>query len=49
VEIHANKLPDDEDLLDKAAINTLLRKGTVYVLTQNEMPVSGPIAAILRY
>jgi len=49
VEIHANKLPDDEDLLDKAAINTLLRKGTVYVLTQNEMPVPGPIAAILRY
>ncbi|HEX3020137.1 MAG TPA: hypothetical protein VHP36_07530 [Chitinispirillaceae bacterium] len=49
VEIHANKLPDDEDLLDKAAINTILRKGTVYVVNQNEMPVSGPIAAILRY
>lgn len=49
VEIHANKLPNDEDLLDKAAINTMLRKGTVYVMKQHEMPVSGPIAAILRY
>lgn len=49
VEIHANKLPDDEDLLDKAAINTILRKGTLYVVKQHEMPVPGPIAAILRY
>ncbi len=49
VEIHAHKLPGDEDLLDKAAINTLLRKGTVYVVNQNDMPATGPVAAILRY
>lgn len=49
VEIHANKLPYDEDLLDKAAINTIIRKGTVYVVKQHAMPVAGPIAAILRY
>jgi hypothetical protein len=49
IEIHATKLPGDEDLLDKAAINTMIRKGTVYILEQYTMPETTPAAAILRY
>ncbi|NLE01652.1 MAG: hypothetical protein GX640_17445 [Fibrobacter sp.] len=49
IEIHATKLPGDEDLLDKAAINTIIRGGTVYFLERDEMPDSTAAAAILRY
>lgn len=49
IEIHPQEQPGDEDLLDRAAINTLLRGGTVYVVNPEEMPGKAPIAALLRY
>jgi hypothetical protein len=41
--------PGSDDLLDYAAIETLLHRGTVYALKREQMPDHQPIAAILRY
>lgn len=41
--------PDDEELLDLAARQTLLHGGTVYAIDHTKMPVSTPVAAIYRY
>jgi hypothetical protein len=49
VELHDKPMPDDEDLLDFAAIQTLLNRGTVYALTQEKIPENSPIAAVFRY
>jgi hypothetical protein len=49
IEVHQKELPGDEDLLDRAAINTLLRGGVVYVVEPENMPDITPIAALLRY
>ena len=40
---------NDDDLLDVAATQTLLHRGTVYVVERAEMPALGPLAAVLRY
>lgn len=40
---------DDLPLLDFAAMQTLQNGGTVYVLTQDEMPTESAIAAVFRY
>jgi hypothetical protein len=47
--IHEHQLPDDEDLLERAAIETILRGGVVYIVRKEEMPDAGNAAAILRY
>jgi hypothetical protein len=39
----------DEDLLDYAATNTLLKGGNVNVVARDQMPRSGAVAAIFRY
>jgi len=39
----------DFDLLDIAAVRTLVQGGTVYALAAEEMPDESPLAAILRY
>lgn len=49
VEIHDEAQPGDEDLLDLAALHTLLNSGTVYVLGSEEMPDAAPAAALFRY
>lgn len=49
VEIDRNQHEGSEDLLNMAARFTLLRGGKVYPLANDEMPVEGEIAAILRY
>lgn len=49
IEIHQDAQPGDEDLLDRAAINTLLRGGVVYIVEPENMPDSTPAAALLRY
>jgi hypothetical protein len=41
--------PDEQDLLDLAAIECLLQGGTVYALKRGDMPTSSPIAALFRY
>ena len=38
-----------EDLLNLAAIHTVLNRGTVYALPPAEMPDGSSVAAVLRY
>lgn len=45
----AQKLETDIALLDAAAMHTLFNGGSVYALTQAEMPVDSPVVAVLRY
>jgi len=40
---------DNEDLLNLAAIDTLQNGGTVYTMEPDQVPESGPLAALLRY
>jgi hypothetical protein len=49
VEVHQEAAAGDEDLLDVAAMYTLLRRGTVYAVPAEHMPADTPAAAILRY
>ena len=49
VEVHAERQPGDEDLLDRAALETILNAGTVYAVKPEQMPAEGVIAAVLRY
>ncbi len=39
----------DEDLLESAAIQTLLNGGTVYMIGAEKMPDTVPLAAVYRY
>jgi hypothetical protein len=41
--------PGDEDLLDRAAVQTLITSGTVFAVQPEEVPGPGPAAALLRY
>ena len=38
-----------DDLLDAAAIQTLLHDGTIYAVAREQMPDQAPVAAIFRY
>ncbi|AFZ58345.1 hypothetical protein H6G54_04250 [Anabaena cylindrica FACHB-243] len=49
VDLHAEPEPDDEDMLDCAAVHTLLNGGRVYTLESGEMPHGATAAAIFRY
>jgi len=49
VQIHQEKQPGDRDLLDLAALETLLNGGEVYAVELEKMPADAPIAAVLRY
>lgn len=40
--------PGDEDLLNAAAIQTLLNGGTVYAVEPEQVPDTAPLAAIFR-
>lgn len=46
---HQEPEPGDEDLLDFAAVHTLLRGGTVYAVPPQEVPGATPLAAVFRY
>ena len=41
--------PEDEDLIDHAAIRSLLNGATVFALDPARMPVDAPLAAVFRY
>jgi len=41
--------PGDEDLLDLAAVQTLLHGGTIYAVEPQSVPADAPLAAIFRY
>jgi hypothetical protein len=47
--IHDHQLPGDDELVERAAIDTLLRGGSVYVMDREEMPDENTAAAIMRY
>ncbi|MDY7039380.1 MAG: hypothetical protein SVX38_00800 [Chloroflexota bacterium] len=49
VQLHGEAEPGDEDLLDFAAVQTLLNGGTVYAVEPEKVPDEAPLAAVLRY
>ena len=49
VQWHSEEQAGDEDLLDLAAIHTLLNGGTVYAVAPEYVPDIRPLAAIFRY
>lgn len=49
VQQHDQPQPHDQDLLDLAAVQTLMQGGTVYILPTEEMPTKAAAAAIYRY
>jgi Bacterial archaeo-eukaryotic release factor family 7 len=49
LQVHERAEPGDEDLLDLAAIQTLLHGGSVYAVEQTDMPDDAPLAAVFRY
>jgi len=49
VEVHEKEMPGDEDLLDFAAVHTLMKGGNVYVAESDKIPSGEPLAAIYRY
>ena len=49
VRLQQEATPENEDLLDSAAVHTFLNSGTVYAVTPDAMPDSTPIAAVYRY
>ncbi len=49
VHVHPEMQPGDQDLIDLAAVQTVVNGGTVYAVEQDEVPGGGPIAAVFRY
>jgi hypothetical protein len=49
VEIHDERQPGDEDLLNAAAIHAMFNGAKVYAVEPSEIPGEGPLAAVLRY
>ncbi len=49
VQIHEEKQPGDQDLLDLAAIQTILNGGLVFAVEQDQVPNGQTLAAVLRY
>jgi hypothetical protein len=49
IHMHKKEKPNDEDLFELVTIQTLLNKGTVYVVEPEHMPDAGSVAAVFRY
>jgi len=49
VKAKSNGLPDEEDLLNDAAVQCIVHAGQVLVAPNNRMPNGAPLAAILRF
>ncbi len=49
IDIHQEAQPGDQDLLDFAAIFTLLNGGVVFAVAPEQMPDNGKVAAVFRY
>ena len=48
-ETHADRRPGDEELLERAAVETFTHGGVVYSVPSARVPGGGVIAAVLRY
>jgi hypothetical protein len=46
---HAQALPEDEDLINAAAVETLLHGGLVDIVPPEKAPDGAPVSALLRY
>jgi hypothetical protein len=49
VHVHQAAEPGNEDLLDLAAVHTIVNGGAVYAVHPAEMPEGAPLAAVFRY
>ncbi|MFP3868369.1 MAG: hypothetical protein ACLFUU_09430 [Desulfobacteraceae bacterium] len=49
VELHSEPAPKDQDLLDFAALHTLLQGGQVFVVKPENMPEDSLVAAVFRW
>ncbi len=49
IQLVSEEVPEAEDLLDCAALQTFLNSGTVYAVPPDQVPAPAPLAAILRY
>jgi hypothetical protein len=49
IHLHKKEKTGDEDLLEFAAIQTLLNGGTVYVVDPEKMPDTESLAVVFRY
>ena len=49
VKFDAKSTPENEDMLNYAAVQTILNSGNVYAVPEEQFPNHGDIAAILRY
>jgi hypothetical protein len=49
VELHDKPQPGDDDMLDLAAVQTILCRGTVYPIECQQVPTKTPAKAVLRY
>ncbi len=49
VELHKDKQPRDQDLLDFCAMHTLVNSGRVFAVKPSEIPDNGVAAAVFRY
>jgi hypothetical protein len=49
VTVHDHQFSGDDELIERAAVDTLQRGGSVYVLDREEMPDENEVAAIMRY
>jgi hypothetical protein len=49
VEFHEEQTLENEDLLDYAAVQTLINNGEVYVVAPDQLPVASTAAAVFRY
>ncbi|MEQ9357779.1 hypothetical protein [Coleofasciculus chthonoplastes] len=49
VQLHEQHQAGDQDLLDLAAVYTVLNGGTVFAVESERVPAQSPIAAVFRY
>lgn len=49
VQLHEEAQPGDEDLLDRAGIETLTKAGDVFAVKPDQIPAESDVAAIFRY
>jgi hypothetical protein len=49
VTLHESATPESTDLVDLAACHTYLNGGRVFAVPAEEVPASGPVAAVLRW